>query len=206
MGRSPSLAYLKYLKLQYWISWCVLDLMMFGVVIAAFVAHPLAGIFVLMLALPVIVLPQLWSYVALHLQYDSTWYLLTPRSMRLRRGIWVIKETTITFENVQNVSLQQGPLQRFLGFGNVSVETAGGAAMGPHGAQGGGHHGLLEGLSDAPQVRDLIMQRVRQSQSAGLGDEKIASRSFGKPVRAFTSSQLDLLREIRDLTARLRVS
>ena len=66
------------------------------------------------------------SVRAMHLRYDTTWYVLTNRSLRIRRGIWMIHETTITYENVQNVSVNQGPLQRIFGIADVLVQTAGG--------------------------------------------------------------------------------
>ena len=68
---------------------------------------------------------------ALHLRFDTTWYVMTERSLRIRRGIWVIREMTITFENVQNVKVQQGPLQRFFGISSLVVETAGGGSAEP---------------------------------------------------------------------------
>ena len=37
-------------------------------------------------------------------------------------------ETTISFENVQNVEVRQGPLQRYFGIADVVVQTAGGGA------------------------------------------------------------------------------
>ena len=64
--------------------------------------------------------------IAIHLRYDTTWYVLSDRSMRIRCGILNIYETTITYENIQNVSIHQGPLQRYDGFSDVHVETAGG--------------------------------------------------------------------------------
>jgi uncharacterized membrane protein YdbT with pleckstrin-like domain len=44
-----------------------------------------------------------FAYIAIHLRYDTTWYVHGDRSLRIRRGIWVIHETTLTFENIQNV-------------------------------------------------------------------------------------------------------
>ena len=75
-----------------------------------------------------------------------------------------IRETTITFENVQNVSMRQGPLQRLFGIANVIVETAGGgqAQEGSSGGQAASAHlGLIEGIDDADRIRDLILQRLR---------------------------------------------
>ena len=76
----------------------------------------------------ILVAPDVIAYVAIHLRYDTTWYVLTDRSLRIRRGIWIIHETTISFENVQNVEVRQGPLQRYFGIADVIVQTAGGGA------------------------------------------------------------------------------
>ena len=82
---------------------------------------------------------------------------MSDRSLRIRRGIWVIHETTLTFENVQNVSVRQGPLQRYFGIANLLLETAGGgqSQAGPQGMQTtAAHHGLIEGVADAQPIGD----------------------------------------------------
>src|SRR4029450_5644495 len=99
---------------------------------------------------------------------------MTTRSLRIRRGIWTIHETTITFENVQNVEVNQGPVQRLFGVADVRGDTAGGGGP-PAGYDGQAAmntpRGLIEGVSNAPQIRDLILSRLRRSHFAGLGDE-----------------------------------
>jgi hypothetical protein len=125
---------------------------------------------------------------------------MTDRSLRIRRGIWVIHETTITYENIQNVSVNQGPLQRYFGIADVLVQTAGGggAQQQPGQPAGGAHSGLIEGIRDAPRIRDLLASRMRRSRTAGLGDEPHDHESAG-----FTPRQVALLREIRDAAREL---
>lgn len=201
----PSQAYLDYQKFFFWIGLAAIDIVLTALWIILTIAFPLAGILITPLALAVIVLPDIVAYIAIHLRYDTTWYVLSDRSLRIRRGIWRICETTITFENIQNIHLSQGPLQRHFGYANLVVETAGGGAVhGPHGQQGTNTHiGILEGLDNATQVRDLILERLKKCRSAGLGDE----RNFAHPQSLQTSNlqviDLDLLREIRDLTSKL---
>jgi len=65
-------------------------------------------------------------YVTTRLNYDMRWYVITDRSLLIREGVWIIREITLTFANAQNVRISQGPLQRFFGFANVEVDTAGG--------------------------------------------------------------------------------
>jgi uncharacterized membrane protein YdbT with pleckstrin-like domain len=125
---------------------------------------------------------------------------MSDRSLRIRRGIWVIHETTITFENVQNVTMRQGPIQRWYGIADVVVETAGGGSA--HGAEGmqatAAHRGLIEGVSNAEQIRDLMMDRLHRSRSAGLGDEAPEHALSGQ----WSSAHVALLREIRDAARR----
>ena len=174
----------------------------FGGVIA--VAVPLVGMLITPLMLFIMIIPDVVAYVAIHLKFDTTWYVLSDRSMRIRRGIWIIHETTITFENIQNVRLTQGPIERFFGFANLVVETAGGGASAGE-VHGQAHHGIMFGLTNASELRDRIMAKVRQSQSAGLGDERRAA-GLGDAAANFFDGDVELLAEIRDQIARLRIS
>jgi hypothetical protein len=122
--------------------------------------------------------------------------------MRIRRGIWIVSETTITYDNIQNVSVTQGPLQRYFGIANVVVQTAGGGGhAGPHGAGMSTHVGLLEGLTNAPEIRELIMLRARRAAGAGLGDDRTTDERESQLRGAageFSPAHLQALREIRD--------
>ena len=137
------------------------------------------------------------------LKFDTTWYLLSNRSMRIRRGIWVIHETTITFENIQNVRLTQGPIERFFRFANLIVDTAGGGASADGQTHGKAHQGMMVGLANATEVRDSIMAKVRQSQSTGLGDERHETGLRGA-TSGFSAVDIELLADIRDQIARPR--
>lgn len=216
----PSEAYLKYLKLQFWIVGIIIDILLTAAWIGLTVAFIATGLWFLAIplapvALAIIIIPDILIYVGIHLRYDTTWYVLTHRSLRLRHGIWLISEMTLTFENVQNVRMSQGPLQRIYGIASVVVETAGGGSMGgKHGGHGIGHNASIDGVTNAEEIRDLILSRVRESKSAGLGDERhgalhdagesrAALPSEGRAgtpraVGAFTAQQVELLRGIRD--------
>ena len=140
--------------------------------------------------------------------YATTWYVFTDRSLRIRRGILSIHETTISFENVQNVEVRQGPVQRYFEIADVIVTTAGGGAShskGEASTSGGAHVGILQGLADAQAVRDLILDRVKRSRSSGLGDERQGPvlPAPGLPATALSPSHMEILREIRDVARRL---
>jgi membrane protein YdbS with pleckstrin-like domain len=116
------------------------------------------------------------SLAATRLNYEMRWYIVTDRSLRVREGIFGVREMTLTFANVQNIAIRQGPLQRLLGIADVVVQTAGGGgATNHHGHErgdGGGsmHTGTLRAVDNAEQVRDLILDRLRRLRDAGLGD------------------------------------
>ncbi|MDA1229973.1 MAG: PH domain-containing protein [Planctomycetota bacterium] len=196
-ARKPSLNYVRYLKFQLQLGMFIaaIPLIVGSLVLAAVESGWFLVLTVaIMLGLCFI---GLITILAIHLRYDTMWYVFSDRSMRLRRGIWVIRESTITFENIQNVKVIQGPLQRWYGIADVVVETAGGG--GAHGEHGGGfgmHSGVIEGVADATAIRDAIMNRVRMANTAGLGDESHESLSSHG---GWSASHIAVLREIRDL-------
>lgn len=177
----PSGGFLRYLKFQFWLLLLIVDVVLTAGWIAATWALLDAGhtgwaIAIAPPALVLIVLPDIIAYIGIHVRYDTMWYVLTDRSMRIRRGLWIIHEVTITFENVQNVTVQQGPLERWFGIASVIVQTAGGGGGGAkHEQPGLTHMGVIEGISNAAEVRDLILSRARASGSAGLGDERFSA-------------------------------
>lgn len=195
-GFRPGEGWLRYLMFRFWILLLLIDGAILVGWIVVTVISPALGLLLAIPALIIAVLPDVVAYVAIHLRYDTTWYVLSDRSMRIRRGIATIHETTITFENVQNVAMRQGPLQRWFGIADLVVQSAGGGgATGPHGGVAtGGHIGILEGLADASHVRGLILERARRSRGAGLGDEQ----SRAEKPRGLGPSHVSLLREIRD--------
>lgn len=202
----PSEEYLRYRKFEFWVLLFVVDILLTAVWIAIIAFFPLIGILITPLALAIIVLPDVVAYIAIHLNYDTTWYVLTDRSMRLRRGVWNMHETTITFENIQNINIQQGPLQRWFGFSNLVVQTAGGGGVGAHGGVGSlMHMGILEGLANAPEIRERILARCGRQGGAGLGEETNAElgQALSRGRKELNQTQVELLREIRDLTAEL---
>lgn len=119
----------------------------------------------------VILIPA--TFAAVRLDYDYRWYLVTDRSLRIRTGIWKLKESTMSFANLQQVEVSQGPLQRLLGIADVRVTSAGGGggksdgSGRPHDSM---HEAVFHGVDNAFELRDLILDRLRRFREAGLGD------------------------------------
>jgi len=132
------------------------------------------------------------SWATLRLDYELRWYKVTDRSLRIREGVWFVREMTMSFANIQNISIAQGPIQKLFGVSDVMVQSAGGGG----GEQGRSLHvGYFRGIADAQKVRDLMLERLRQHRDAGLGDGD---------DRQITME--DALREVRDEARALRIA
>ncbi|MFL5350941.1 MAG: PH domain-containing protein [Hyalangium sp.] len=136
------------------------------------------------------------SLVVRRLGWELRDYLIGSRSLRLREGAFVQRELTLSYANVQNVEVMQGPLERLFGFKSLRVSTAGGSRGGPRERGAPSHEARLVGLEDAEAVRDLILGALRQQRDAGLGDPS------HEPPRTRTQ----LLEEIRDAAAALKLA
>ena len=194
----PAPGFLAYLKFQFWILLLLFDGGLLVLWFVLLINEPLAAIGLSPVFLLVGVVPGIVAYVALNLRYDTTWYVMSDRSLRIRRGIWVIRETTVTFENVQNVELKQGPLQRHFGIADLVVQTAGGGARKPQkGQQTDPHEARVEGVADAKRIRDLIMTHVRRSRRTGLGDEGPGEERAAMAGAQWSPAHVEALRAIR---------
>lgn len=188
--------YLRYCRIGYWLGFALVLAILIGGLTALTVAIPPIGILLSLPVLVVFVFLSVLNYVALYLSFDTTWYAVGKHSIRKRSGVWTNREVTVNYDNVQNVSLSQGPLQRRFGIADVRIDTAG--------LQGGGNQYetaraagvLLQGLSNAEAIKRAVQERCDASKSAGLGDEE---RSFGlNRGEGWAEPHLSILREIRD--------
>jgi membrane protein YdbS with pleckstrin-like domain len=156
------------------------------------------------------------------LDYRMRWYIVTDRSLRVREGLMRVREQTMSFANIQNLAVRQGPLQRLLGLADLEVRTAGGG-------DGGGHKGhakkrqeslhlaYFRGVANAEEIKTLILDRLRRLRGAGLGDPDEAEEGQGEapaalPVVAATGFEVPAAggsaaaaaREVLDESRRLR--
>ena len=111
------------------------------------------------------------TYAVVRLEFEQHWYIVTDRSLRIRTGLLRLQESTMSFANLQQVEVKQGPLQRLLGLADVHVQSAGGGSGRPEQERGDSlHTGIFHSVENATEIRDLILARLRQFRQAGLGD------------------------------------
>lgn len=146
------------------------------------------------------------TFLIVRLEYEYRWYLVTDRSLRIRSGIWTVEELTMTFANIQELTLRQGPLQRLLGIADLKVRSAGGGAVQQEGKTVRETHvGYFHGIDNAGVVRDLILAQLRRYRDSGLGDpDEVAhpSEAHGPdlaPAPAVLEAARELLEEARVL-------
>lgn len=174
-----------------------------------YVTHPV-GRFGLQAAEVIAWVAFLWQFplslAILHLDFSLRWYILSDRSLRIREGILTVQEKTMTFANIQQISIRQNPLQRLLGIADVQVRSAGG------GSSSGGsshrdvgespHEAYFRGVDNAEEIKRAIQERVRLHRDAGLGDPDEPEPAVGEGPGALQAARA-VLEEVRALRERL---
>lgn len=145
------------------------------------------------------------GFLVRQLDYAFRWYVLSDRSLRIREGLVSLQEKTMTFANIQQVSVQQNPLQRLFGIADVKVETAGGGGSSTlrdanaH-ARENLHEAYFRGVSNAGEIRDVILARVRMHRDTGLGEPPAMEHAEApRSSAAALEAARELLTEVRAL-------
>jgi membrane protein YdbS with pleckstrin-like domain len=195
--------YLNYLRLKWGVQ---LVLAILGALIVMFLMRNQSSLwaFFELFGLLSVVIGAFLNFLVIGLDYELRWYVITDKSLLIREGIWSRREITLSFANVQNVTVTQGPLQRLFGISDVVVSTAGGSA--PAEQQKGhapiGHSGYLRGVADPQRLRDQILLLLKQQTGAGLGDDASAE-SVRRGSSAWSPAALEALRQAADEARRL---
>jgi membrane protein YdbS with pleckstrin-like domain len=160
----------------------------------------IGGVFLYVVQLPV-------TFLLARMDYDLRWYMVTDRSLRIRHGVWQISESTMSFANIQQVVVTQDPLQRLLGLSDLKVQSAGGGGGGEQSEyqrhKDDMHLGLFHSVTNADEIRDLILERLRRFRESGLGDPEEKSAAVATPA-ATTQGPDDLLAAARELATEAR--
>ncbi len=93
-----------------------------GIVVAG-LAIGIDGVPIVVAAIgPIALVPAGWGYLSV----ARTAFVVTTESMYVRSGVLGTRVTTATLERVQNSSFEQHALGRLVGYGTITVDTAGG--------------------------------------------------------------------------------
>ncbi len=123
----PAPAYLRYLRCEAVLTAILIALVAAAAGVVMLLAGKVGVGWMTLGVAPVVLLIGVMLALLARLRFRTMWYALTDRSLRARHGLWTIHEVTITYENVQNVSVTQGPLMRLFGIWKLDIQTAGGS-------------------------------------------------------------------------------
>lgn len=160
--------------------------------------------FAALIAILIATIQLTFSFVTLKLDYEMRWYKVSDRSLRIREGVWIVKEMTMTFANIQNISTTQGPIQRFFKIADVKVESAGGGRLATPDAQNssGMHVAFFRGVDNAEEIVGVMRNRLKSLKDGGLGDvddvHEEEEAVAGVQIERHPVSALKLLEMIRD--------
>ena len=192
--------FLRVRMILFWIGFSILWIGWWILLIAGPAGGGVGPVVLAVLAFPVLVAAQCLAYFCVRIDYDMRYYIVTDRSIRVREGALVVKEKTITYANVQNMRVTQGPIERMLGIKNLKIDTAGGGGVQGEGGASSSHSVQLAGIENAADVRDLVLGHLKQQGlGTGLGDldeERIGSAGF-------SGEALEALRELGRTAAAL---
>jgi len=207
-------AYLRYRILMMWVGLVPVLLIETVVAVVLLVSQPVLGLLAAIAILMFAVGKTVFFYVVTRLDYEMRFYLITDRSLRIREGVIEVREVTLTFENIQNMRIEQGPVQRIFGLYDLVVDTAGrGAASSPEGPGHGSalNQAVFRGIGRPAELRDLIRTYLRHLGTSGLGDhddrgyaEGDGAASVPGAVPLLSTESLSVLRAIRTEVAAWR--
>ncbi len=155
------------------------------------------------------------SYMVLRLDYELRWYKISDRSLRIREGVFRVKELTMTFANIQNLSISQGPIQRFFGIADLRVETAGGggnaAIQNQQVEMVNMHVAYFRGVDNAEEISELMRKRLKVLRDSGLGhneESETAAEEISRETGQFGFSRefLGLLMEMKNEAGKFRAA
>jgi len=135
------------------------------------------------------------SFLMVRIDYRYRWYMITDTSLRIREGLMTVRERTMTFANIQNLSLKQGPVQRIFGISDLAGESKNELAEAMN-----MHIGYFRGVDNAQEIRDLILAQMRGMRDSGLGDPDEPA-AIAVPVIAAAADSGELLAAARELLA-----
>ena len=125
-----------------------------------------------------------WGQWYVRRSFDALQCDLNERSLVVKRGIFFRVEKTIPLDKIQDLTVKEGPLLRWLGLRSLKIETAG------QGTPGASEADLI-GIVDPLEFRDAVL-RQRDSLSGAPALPAATHEGGSDPT-------VELLTEIRDL-------
>ena len=121
-------------------------------------------------------------------------YRFDEEGIHMRVGVLFRREVNLTYARIQDIHLQSGMIQRWLGLADIQIQTASGSASAEL---------VIEGFKEFEAIRDFLYTRMRGAKGGGLAPQRLQNRP-PVPAAAATDETVALLLSIRDELRRTR--
>ena len=120
-------------------------------------------------------------------------YQIGEREVIVKKGIINKMEKHIPFRTITNISSRYGVYDRIFGIGTVQIETAGKSG------QQTGPEEKIEGIANYFEVRDEILDVLRQFRHQYATTTETPEDALVEPVKTSSSFEKQLLNELKDI-------
>jgi uncharacterized membrane protein YdbT with pleckstrin-like domain len=123
-------------------------------------------------------------------RYRTLRYRFDEEGIHMRVGVLFRREVNLTYARIQDIHLQSGVIQRWLGLADIQIQTAAGSASAEL---------VIEGFKEYEAIRDFLYTRMR-----GAKGESLAPAAQQAPAPVAEDDTVALLFSIRDELRRTR--
>jgi membrane protein YdbS with pleckstrin-like domain len=154
---------------------------------------------IVLLGLPLllgVLLIAVWLLVHLPLviylsaYYKTLEYSIDSDALRIKKGVFWRRRTTVPFAKITNIDITQGPVERMFKISTLHVQTAGSSS-----SEFAKAEIVIPGIRDSETLKDAIVNQIRpSSHTAQVPVAEKASES---------ETLMDILSELKGIRAEL---
>lgn len=130
-----------------------------------------------------------------YFRYHTLRYTFDEEGIHMRVGILFRREVNLTYARIQDIHLNSGLIQRWLGLADIQIQTASGAS---------GAELVIEGFKEFEAIRDFLYTRMRGARAARTGVLPIEQTENTVSPNDTSDEAVALLLNIRDELRRTR--
>jgi membrane protein YdbS with pleckstrin-like domain len=87
--------------------------------------------------------------------YNTLEYRIDSEGVKLKKGVFWRRRTTVPYSKITNIDITQGPLERMLGFSRLHIQTAG-----SNSSETGKAELIINGIRDCETLKNTIMRQI----------------------------------------------
>lgn len=99
----------------------------------------------------------------LYFRYQTMRYRFDEEGVSMSWGLLFRREVNLTYARIQDIHLQSGIVQRYLGLADIQIQTASGSASAEM---------TIEGLLEFEAIRDFLYQKMRGTRGEQEGAQE----------------------------------